>query len=63
MTFLSRIFCFESRKSDLEAELRAHLEMAITDRIAQGESPEEARAAARREFGNVPLIEDVTRQS
>ena len=36
--------------------------MAAADRIAQGERPEEARAAARREFGNLPLIEDVTRE-
>jgi predicted permease len=61
VSFLSRIFRFESRKSDLDAELRSHLEMAVADRIAAGESPEEARAAAQRELGNLPLIEDVTR--
>jgi predicted permease len=49
------------RKEDLQDELQSHLRMAIADRIAQGESPEEARAAAQREFGNIPLIEDVTR--
>lgn len=63
MSFLSRIFRFEARKADLDAELRAHLEMAVADRIASGESSEEARAAAQREFGNLPLIEDVTRES
>ncbi len=63
VSFLSRIFRYESRKSDLEAELRAHLEMAIAERIAQGETPAEARAAAQREFGNLPLIEDVTRET
>lgn len=61
MSFLGRIFRFESRKSDLDDELRSHLEMAIADRIAAGESREEARATAQREFGNLPLIEDVTR--
>jgi len=63
VSFLSSIFRFESRKSDLEAELRSHLEMVVADRIAAGESPEEARAAAQREFGNLPLVEDVTRET
>jgi hypothetical protein len=63
VSFLSRIFRFESRKSDLDAELRAHLEMAIADRVARGESATEAKAATQLEFGNLPLIEDVTRQT
>jgi predicted permease len=50
------------RKEDLSAELKSHLQMAIADRIARGESPAEARRAATREFGNVPLIADVTRE-
>jgi putative ABC transport system permease protein len=36
--------------------------MSIADRIARGESEENARQAAMREFGNVPLVEDVTRE-
>jgi predicted permease len=50
------------RKDDLSEELKSHLQMAIADRIARGESPAEARRAATREFGNVPLIADVTRE-
>jgi predicted permease len=50
------------RKDDLSEELKSHLQMAIADRIARGESPAEARRAAMREFGNVPLIADVTRE-
>src|SRR5277367_387613 len=50
------------RKEDLSEELKSHLQMAIADRIARGESPSEARRAAMREFGNVPLIADVTRE-
>jgi predicted permease len=49
-------------KDDLSEELESHLKMAIADRIARGESPAEARRAARREFGNLPLIADVTRE-
>ncbi|MBB5061013.1 putative permease [Granulicella aggregans] len=36
--------------------------MAIAGRIANGENPTQARAAALRELGNVPLIKDVTRE-
>lgn len=61
MAYWSQIFRFDQRKSDLEAELQVHLRMAIEERIASGESPDEARAAALRELGNLPLIEDVTR--
>ncbi len=50
------------RKDDLSEELESHLRMAIADRIAQGESPADARREATREFGNVPLIADVTRE-
>ncbi len=34
--------------------------MAVADRVARGEKETEARREAMREFGNVPLIEDVT---
>jgi DNA polymerase III sliding clamp (beta) subunit (PCNA family) len=53
--------CFAKQKDELNEELRAHLRMAIVDRMERGESEEEARHDAMRELGNVPLIEDVTR--
>jgi predicted permease len=55
-------FGWERRKDDFEEELQAHLRMAVEDRVARGESPEQARAAAMREIGNVPLLADVTRR-
>src|SRR3954451_22916960 len=36
--------------------------MAIADRVARGETAEAARQAAVREFGNILLVQDVTRQ-
>jgi predicted permease len=48
---------------DLDEELRTHLAMAVADRIARGEDPAEARAAARREFGNVTHVKEVTREA
>jgi putative ABC transport system permease protein len=50
------------RDAELDAELEAHLRMAAEERIARGESPSEARRAARREFGNVGLVKEVTRE-
>ena len=52
---------FAQRKDDLAEELQTHLQMAMQDRMDRGEPTEEARVAAMRELGNVPLIEDVTR--
>jgi len=56
-----RLFSFLRRKSDLTEELESHLKMAIADGVARGQSPAEARKSAVREFGNAPLIADVTR--
>ncbi|HLY39623.1 MAG TPA: ABC transporter permease [Terracidiphilus sp.] len=53
----------DARKAELDEELQAHLRMAMEERIANGEPAEEARAAAMRELGNLPLIEDVTRST
>ncbi|MGA3047961.1 MAG: ABC transporter permease [Terracidiphilus sp.] len=55
-------FGFQRRKRELQQEIDAHLQMAIADRVARGETAETARQAAMREFGNIPLVQDVTRQ-
>ncbi|HEX6494510.1 MAG TPA: ABC transporter permease [Acidobacteriaceae bacterium] len=52
---------FARRKDELHEELRAHLQMAVADRMERGETTDEARQNAIREMGNLPLIEDVTR--
>jgi len=56
-----KLFSFLRRKSELTEEIQSHLNLAIADRIARGQSPLDARKSAMREFGNVPLIADVTR--
>ena len=58
MGWLSRFL--EQRKDDLEAEMRAHIEMDIADRVSRGEAPDQARVAARRAFGNSVLVQEVT---
>ena len=57
-----RFWNWDRRKSELNEELEAHVRFAIEDRIARGESPEQARAAALREIGNLPLVADTTRR-
>ena len=52
---------FGRRDRELDEELRGHLEMATRDRIERGEDPAAAAAAARREFGNVAQVREVTR--
>ncbi len=52
---------WERRKDELREELGAHLRIAVEERVARGESYEEARAAATREMGNPALVADVTR--
>src|ERR1700744_4268911 len=54
---------WEKRKDDLREELNAHLRIAAEERMARGESHEEAHAAATREMGNPPLVADMTRAS
>ncbi len=47
---------------DLDREIRAHLEMEAEEQIEGGQAPAEAPYAARRAFGNVTLIQEVTRE-
>lgn len=47
----------------LEDEIRAHLDMAAAERIGRGELPDQARDAARREFGNVGRVMELTREA
>src|SRR5258707_605513 len=54
-------FGFGRRRRELQEEIDGHLRMAIAERVHRGETEEEARQDAIREFGNVPLVQDVTR--
>src|SRR5256885_2843821 len=49
-------------EQDLDREIRAHLELEAEEQIEAGQSPVEAPYAARRAFGNVTLIQEVTRE-
>jgi len=49
------------RDDELDEEIRAHIEMSAREREDRGATADEARAAARREFGNVGLVKETTR--
>jgi len=46
----------------LNDEVRSHLEMAAQDRAERGAKPANAESTARREFGNVELVKETTRE-
>jgi predicted permease len=49
------------REVELDRELRSHFEMAVALRMERGESRDDAERNARREFGNVTHVAEVTR--
>src|SRR5919107_2834878 len=48
-------------EAELDEEIRAHLELETEQNIESGMSPEEARYAALRAFGNVALSKEGSR--
>jgi hypothetical protein len=54
------IFRFFRHKTDLKEEIESHIRLATADSMARGEAPTDARRAAMREFGNPPLVAEVT---
>jgi len=51
----------QDRQEELQQELQSHLRMAASDSIDRGESRKQAEQDALREFGNVALVQQVTR--
>ena len=62
MTWLKRLFSRQQLYGDLAAEIREHLEEKVEELVATGVSRDEAEHAARREFGNVMLTEESSRE-
>jgi putative ABC transport system permease protein len=49
--------------SELEQEMDAHVQFLIDENLERGMSPDEAHAAARREFGNMTTVRERSYQS
>lgn len=60
---LRSLWRWRRQEADLDDEIRFHLAEEIEERIARGLPPEQAWAAARRDFGNVPLVRELTRET
>jgi predicted permease len=50
-----------SKNRDLDDEILAHFEIEVKQRMEAGETREDAERAARRQFGNVALVKEITR--
>jgi len=62
MKWIKRLFSRRRLYGDLSEEIREHLEEKVEELVAGGMSREEAEYAARREFGNVTLMERDSRE-
>jgi putative ABC transport system permease protein len=60
---LQTLFRAGRAAQQLHDEMQFHLEQQIAENIAAGMSPEKARHAAMRTFGNVTLLEEDTRRT
>jgi len=54
---------WRKRERELEKEIQHHLQMAANERKERGASMRDAESEARREFGNVGLVREVTRDT
>ena len=62
-TRLRSLCHWRRQESELDEEIRFHLAEETEELVAAGMSPEQASAEARRDFGNVPLIRELTRET
>src|SRR5580700_3726956 len=60
---LRSLFRRNTVEQELGSELRFHIERQVEENIAAGMSPEEARRAARREFGGVEQVKEECRDT
>ena len=63
MNPIARLFSRRRRYDDLSVSIQEHLDERIDELIEEGLTPEEAAHRARREFGNVALIEERGREA
>jgi putative ABC transport system permease protein len=62
MSWIERVFSRGRLYRDLSEEIQTHLEERTEELVAKGMSKKDAAAAARREFGNVTLVEERSRE-
>src|SRR5262245_49338340 len=57
------VFGRTALEADMQAEMREHIERATQRYVARGMAPEDARLAAKREFGILSVIEEEGRDA
>ncbi|MGA9242707.1 MAG: ABC transporter permease [Silvibacterium sp.] len=62
MKWFRQLFSRDRRYDDLSVSIREHLEEKIEELMEEGMSRADAERAARREFGNVALVEEYSRE-
>lgn len=62
MQWFRQLFSRGRRYDDLSLSIKEHLEEKIEELMEEGMSREDAESAARREFGNVALVEEHSRE-
>src|SRR5436853_6097679 len=63
MRWMDGLFGKRKREKELEEEVRSHLKLSAQERVVCGVAEGEATSAARREFGNVELVKETTRDA
>jgi hypothetical protein len=63
MNWFRRLLHKSRCESELDKELRFHLEQQIADNIAAGASPETARRQAQQEFGGLERVKEEVRDT
>jgi predicted permease len=63
MRLLAQLFSRRRRYEDISVSIQEHIEERTEELMAEGMAPVEASAAARREFGNVTLMEERSREA
>ena len=63
MTWLSRLFKRSRAESDLDRELRDHVERRVAALVASGVPPGDARRRAALEFGGMEQIKEDCRDA
>jgi predicted permease len=51
------------KQNELDAEIEAHIRIAVAERVARGENEDAARHAVERELGNKALVKDIAREA
>jgi predicted permease len=63
MQWLKQLFSRRRRYNDVSVSIQEHLEEKIEELVEEGTPRDEAERTARREFGNVTLIEERSREA